>query len=138
VSYLVDTRKGLTAMGDKAKKSKKGDKPKGDKKAKAAAPEAGAAGIVEELREVGAKLVAAANSPAGREAIAVGLSLAATAAQAALAAKTSRAKTKPEAAKSEPVAEKATPASSPGHDALAAALGNVAEMALAKIFPRKG
>lgn len=125
-------------MGDKAKKAKKSDKPKGGKKAKQAGAEPTATRIVEELREAGAKFVAAANTPAGREVIAVGLSLAATAAQAALSAKTSKNKTKPEAAKSEPAGEPRATPNSAGHDALAAALGTVADMALAKIFPRKG
>ncbi|QJU57596.1 hypothetical protein HL653_07160 [Sphingomonas sp. AP4-R1] len=130
------------------KKTKKAGKPKGEKakgankagaKAKAHSPEAAIAGIVEDLRDAGAKLAAAANSPAGREVIAMGLSIAATAAQAALASKGKAKGAKPAAAKAEPEAVKAGPAKgSVGEDALAAALGSVAEMALARIFPKKG
>jgi hypothetical protein len=132
-------------MVDKTKKASKGEAGKGEKakgkKAKQAAPdtkpETTVAGIIEELREAGARLVAVANTPAGREVIAVGISMAAAAAQAALAAK--RAKAKPDAAKAEPdAAAGKKPGRSAGEDALAAALGGVAEMALAKVFPKKG
>lgn len=140
-------------MGEKAKKAgksgkgAKAGKPKGGgrKGGQQAAPEAAFAGLLEDLREAGAKLVAAANSPAGREAIAVGLSIAATAAQAALTSKQAKGKgAKPAPVKAESEASQGT-AEKPGkakgsigEDALAAVLGNVAELALAKVFPRKG
>ena len=123
-------------MGDKAKKAGKGDKSSKRKKAKQAAPDAhadhgGAARIVEELREAGAKLVAAANSPAGREAIAVGLSIAATAAQAAISAK----RNKPSPA-SGTTAQPADAKPAAGQDALVAALGGVAGTVIDRLFKK--
>jgi len=126
-------------MGDKAKKAGKGDKSSKRKMAKQAAPDApadhgAAARIVEELREAGAKLVAAANSPAGREAIAVGLSIAATAAQAALHAK----KNKPQAsgATAQPAGSKPAADHTAGQDALVAALGGVAGTLMDRLFKK--
>jgi hypothetical protein len=126
-------------MGDKAKKAGKGDKSSKRKKAKQAAPDApadhgGAARIVEELREAGAKLVAAANSPAGREAIAVGLSIATTAAQAALSAKKNKPSPQGDTA-AQPAGAKPTDHGA-GQDALVAALGGVAGTLMDRLFKK--
>ena len=127
-------------MGDKAKKAGKDDKSSKRKKAKQAAPDAhvdhgGAARIVEELREAGAKLVAAANSPAGREAIAVGLSIAATAAQAALTAKKNKA-SQPGEAPAQPAGAKPAADHATGQDALVAALSGVAGTVMDRLFKK--
>ena len=127
-------------MGDKAKKAGKGDKSSKRKKAKQAAPDAhadhgGAARIVEELREAGAKLVAAANSPAGREAIAVGLSIAATAAQAALTAKKNK-PSPPGEATAQPAGAKPAADHAAGQDVLVAALSGVAGTVMDRLFKK--
>lgn len=140
---MVDNAKSERAKSEKAKKARKADTAKSDKPKRAGskgpkktAAEANGAGIVEELREAGAKFLAVANSPAGREVIAAGLSIAAVAAQAALSAKRTKAKPAPAKA-AEPGTDKPA-GSSAGEDALAAVLGNIAELALAKVFPKKG
>jgi hypothetical protein len=124
-------------MGDKKKAKKDGKRKSERKKAKQAeAPssERLIGEVVEELRAAGTKLAEAANSPAGRQVIALGLSVAATAAQAALASDTrQKSKTRQPEKEGEPAAGK----SEVGEEALAAMLRGVADAALSRILPRR-
>lgn len=89
--------------------------------------------IPKELRRKGDALIEKANSPAGREAIAAGLTMAAAAASAAVA---KRAAAKPAPAEEQP-APGAAPSGTtkaPDPQAIAAAVSQAAEAVLGKFF----
>lgn len=86
--------------------------------------------VPKELRKAGERVLEQANSPQGREMIAAGLTMAATAAVAALA----KDRAKPQAAAAEPAqgAQK-----TPDPQALADALGHAAEAVLGRVFGKR-